>query len=87
MNAPIILGARPNYEECPIIHAGAIVAQILNSKVVHVEAGIRLFDLTMPEEIDFYTTSDFSNENLRRAGIAEENICFVGNVNLLVQLN
>lgn len=70
--------------------ACSIVAKKLNTRVTHVEAGIRSWDLTMPEEInrmvtdclaDFYfTTSEVANENLRKAGVAEENIYFVGNV-------
>lgn len=70
--------------------ACSIVAKKLNTKVAHVEAGIRSFDLTMPEEINrmvtdsitdyFFTTSEVANQNLRNAGVAEENISFVGNV-------
>jgi UDP-N-acetylglucosamine 2-epimerase (non-hydrolysing) len=70
--------------------ACALVAKKLNTKVAHVEAGIRSFDLTMPEEINrmvtdsitdfFFTTSEFANENLRKAGIPHEKIFFVGNV-------
>lgn len=70
--------------------ACAIVAKKLNTKVAHVEAGIRSFDLSMPEEINrmvtdsitdyFFTTSAFANENLLKSGIAAENIHFVGNV-------
>lgn len=70
--------------------ACAIVAKKLNTKVAHVEAGIRSFDLSMPEEINrmvtdsitdyFFTTSKFANENLVKTGIAAENIFFVGNV-------
>lgn len=70
--------------------ACSIVAKKLNTKVIHVEAGIRSFDLTMPEEINrmvtdsitdiFFTTSEQANINLRRAGIEEDRIKFVGNV-------
>lgn len=69
--------------------ACAIVAKKMHLKVVHVEAGIRSFDLSMPEEINrmvtdsitdfFYTTSGTANQNLRKAGVAEERIQFVGN--------
>ncbi len=69
--------------------ACAIAAQKLWVKVAHVEAGIRSGDWTMPEEINrlvtdsitnhFFTTSDVANANLRRAGVAEESIHFVGN--------
>jgi len=57
--------------------------------VAHVEAGIRSGDLTMPEEINrivtdalsnyFFTTSATANENLRRGGVADDRIFFVGN--------
>lgn len=70
--------------------ACSIVAKKQRTKVAHVEAGIRSWDLTMPEEInrmvtdclaDFYfTTSEVANCNLRNAGISEERIHFVGNV-------
>ena len=70
--------------------ACSITAKKLNTKVAHIEAGIRSFDLTMPEEINrmvtdsitdlFFTTSHFANENLRKAGVSEERIHFVGNV-------
>ncbi len=53
------------------------------------EGGIRSGDLTMPEEINrmvtdaitdyFFTTSETANENLRKAGIGDERIFFVGN--------
>ncbi|MGH7902450.1 MAG: non-hydrolyzing UDP-N-acetylglucosamine 2-epimerase [Thermodesulfobacteriota bacterium] len=58
--------------------------------VVHVEAGLRSFDRSMPEEInrivtdslsDFlFTTSQDANENLIKEGINPEKIFFVGNV-------
>ncbi len=69
--------------------ACSIVAKKLNIKVAHVEAGIRSYDMTMPEEINrmvtdsitdyFFTTSEVANQNLRKAGIAENSIFFVGN--------
>lgn len=69
--------------------ACTIVAKKLNTKVAHVEGGIRSFDLTMPEEINrivtdsladyFFTTSSTANENLRRQGIKDHQIFFVGN--------
>lgn len=69
--------------------ACAIAAQKLHIPVAHVEAGIRSGDWAMPEEINrmvtdaitnwFFTTSETANENLRRAGVADERIFFVGN--------
>lgn len=69
--------------------ACAIAAQKLGVPVAHVEAGIRSGDWTMPEEINrmvtdsitnyFFTTSEVANENLRRSGVSEERIFFVGN--------
>jgi UDP-N-acetylglucosamine 2-epimerase (non-hydrolysing) len=69
--------------------ACSIVAKKMNVKVAHVEAGIRSFDLTMPEEINrmvtdsitdyFFTTSETANKNLLMAGVNKENIFFVGN--------
>ena len=70
--------------------ACSIVAKKLCTKVAHVEAGIRSWDLTMPEEINrmvtdsladyFFTTSEVANANLRRCGVEENNLFFVGNV-------
>jgi len=70
--------------------ACSIVAKKLNTKVAHVEAGIRSFDLTMPEEINrmvtdsitdyFFTTSEVANANLIAQGINPAAIFFVGNV-------
>lgn len=69
--------------------ACAIVAKKLNTKVAHIEAGIRSGDLSMPEEINrmvtdaisdyFFTTSEVASGNLRSAGIADDRIFFVGN--------
>lgn len=70
--------------------ACSIVAKKLNTKVAHIEAGIRSFDLTMPEEINrmvtdcltdyFFTTSETANENLKKLGVPDNRIFFVGNV-------
>ncbi len=70
--------------------ACSIVAKKLNTKVAHVEAGIRSGDLTMPEEINrivtdaiadyFFTTTKQAGQNLKRIGVSENNIFFVGNV-------
>jgi UDP-N-acetylglucosamine 2-epimerase (non-hydrolysing) len=69
--------------------ACSIVAKKLQTKVAHVEAGIRSYDLTMPEEINrmvtdaitdyFFTTSSIANGNLERAGVGSDRIFFVGN--------
>ena len=69
--------------------ACSIAARKLGVPVAHVEGGIRSGDWTMPEEINrvvtdsitnwFFTTSETANENLRRAGITDDRIFFVGN--------
>ena len=58
--------------------ACSIVAKKLNTKVCHVEAGIRSWDLSMPEEINrmvtdaladyMFTTSEIANKNLLLQG-------------------
>ena len=63
--------------------ACSIVAKKLNTKVCHVEAGIRSWDLTMPEEINrmvtdsladyMFTTSEVANRNLVRQGASMMN--------------
>ncbi|MAO65724.1 MAG: UDP-N-acetylglucosamine 2-epimerase (non-hydrolyzing) [Balneola sp.] len=70
--------------------ACAITAQKMHIPVAHVEAGIRSGDWNMPEEINrlatdavtnyFFTTSDVANANLRKSGVEDERIFFVGNV-------
>ena len=80
--------------------ACAIAARKLRVPVAHVEAGIRSGDWTMPEEINrmvtdaitnwFFTTSEAANENLRKAGVNEDRIFFVGNTmidSLMANLN
>jgi len=66
------------------------VAVKLGVKLIHVEAGLRSFDRTMPEEINRLITDAISDllfcteqsgvDNLRREGVPEEKIHLVGNV-------
>jgi len=70
--------------------ATALVCSKLSIPVGHVEAGLRSFDRTMPEEINrmltdqiadiLFTPSQDGDENLLREGVAREKIHFVGNV-------
>jgi UDP-N-acetylglucosamine 2-epimerase (non-hydrolysing) len=70
--------------------ACALVAAKLGVFVAHVEAGLRSFDRTMPEEVNrvltdqisdlLFTTEESAAENLRVEGIAPDRIHFVGNV-------
>jgi UDP-N-acetylglucosamine 2-epimerase (non-hydrolysing) len=70
--------------------ACAIAAKKLCIAVAHVEAGLRSWDWTMPEEINrvvtdrisdlLFTPSRDADENLLREGIAADRLYFVGNV-------
>ena len=79
--------------------ACSVVAKKMGIEVAHVEAGLRSFDLSMPEEINrmvtdsisdyFFVTERAGIENLKKEGKSEERIFFVGHVmidNLLYQL-
>ena len=67
----------------------SLIAARLNIPIGHVEAGLRSFDLTMPEEInrivadrlssDFFITEPSAERNLRNEGIEAKKIHFVGN--------
>jgi len=69
--------------------ACSIAAKKLDIPVAHVEAGIRSGDRSMPEEINrmvtdsisdyFFTTTEWAGDQLRRTGVEEEQIFFVGN--------
>jgi UDP-N-acetylglucosamine 2-epimerase (non-hydrolysing) len=70
--------------------AAALVAAKANIPIAHVEAGLRSFDRAMPEEVNRIVTDVLSDylfvteksglENLRREGIPDERVFFVGNV-------
>jgi UDP-N-acetylglucosamine 2-epimerase (non-hydrolysing) len=70
--------------------ACSLVAVKLGVKVAHVEAGLRSFDRSMPEEINRLVTDAISDllfvsersgiENLKKEGVAESRIHFVGNI-------
>jgi UDP-N-acetylglucosamine 2-epimerase (non-hydrolysing) len=91
---PVVLERKPDlvlvYGDVNSTVAAALVCAKLLVKVGHVEAGLRSFDRTMPEEINrlltdqvsdlLFTPSKDGDENLAREGIAPEKIHFVGNV-------
>jgi UDP-N-acetylglucosamine 2-epimerase (non-hydrolysing) len=70
--------------------ACGLVAVKLGIQLVHVEAGLRSFDRSMPEEINriltdaisdlLFCTEESGPKNLRREGIADAKIHLVGNV-------
>lgn len=69
--------------------AATLVAVKLGIRIAHLEAGLRSFDRTMPEEINRIVADEFSDllflhsqeavDNLRAEGIADERMHFVGN--------
>jgi UDP-N-acetylglucosamine 2-epimerase (non-hydrolysing) len=70
--------------------ACTLVASKLGTKVAHLEAGLRSFDRSMPEEINrvvtdaladlLLTPSSDADENLKREGVAATRIVLVGNI-------
>ena len=90
---PVLEGRRPDLTivvgDVNSTLAASIVCAKLHLPVAHVEAGLRSFDRTMPEEINrvltdqlsalLFTTSPEARENLRREGIPPERVRFVGN--------
>lgn len=91
---PVLLERKPN---CVLVVgdvnstiACGLVAVKLGIRLAHVEAGLRSFDRTMPEEINRILTDRISDllfvtersgvENLRKEGIAEDKVFLIGNV-------
>ena len=70
--------------------ACALTAKKMGLKVAHIEAGLRSFDMRMPEEINrkltdaisdlLFVTEESGVRNLRAEGVAERKIFLVGNV-------
>jgi UDP-N-acetylglucosamine 2-epimerase (non-hydrolysing) len=91
---PVLLRERPDwvvvYGDVNSTMAAAIVAAKLEMRVAHVEAGLRSFDRTMPEEINRLITDRLANllltpsrdadAQLRAEGEPDDEIVFVGNV-------
>jgi len=91
---PVLLSTRPDVlvvvGDVNSTLAAALVSAKLGIRVAHVEAGLRSFDRSMPEEInrlltdaisDFlFVTEESGRENLLREGVAPHKIHFVGNV-------
>jgi UDP-N-acetylglucosamine 2-epimerase (non-hydrolysing) len=91
---PVIAKERPDwvlvYGDVNSTVAAALVASKLGVRVAHVEAGLRSYDRTMPEEINrivtdrladlLLTPSRDAGETLRAEGEPDEEIEFVGNV-------
>ncbi|HWM55111.1 MAG TPA: UDP-N-acetylglucosamine 2-epimerase (non-hydrolyzing) [Solirubrobacterales bacterium] len=90
---PVLLDERPDLVMVPgdvnSTLAAALTAAKLQIPVAHIESGLRSFDRTMPEELNrivadeiaehLFLHSDEAIENLRREGVAEERMHFVGN--------
>src|SRR5437867_7921060 len=91
---PVLLSTRPDLVlvvgDVNSTLAAALTAVKLGIPVAHVEAGLRSFDRTMPEEINrvltdaiadlLFVTEESGQQNLFREGIPHQRIHFVGNV-------
>jgi UDP-N-acetylglucosamine 2-epimerase (non-hydrolysing) len=91
---PVALEHRPDwvlvYGDVNSTAAAALVCSKIGVRLAHVEAGLRSGDRSMPEEINrlvtdrladlLLTPSPDADENLRREGIENDKIVFVGNV-------
>jgi UDP-N-acetylglucosamine 2-epimerase (non-hydrolysing) len=91
---PVVLENKPDYVlvvgDVNSTIACGLVAVKLGVKLIHVEAGLRSFDLTMPEEINRMLTDRISDllfvteqsgvDNLIKEGIDSQKVHFVGNV-------
>ena len=101
---PVLAARRPDWVvvvgDVNSTLACALVASKLCIRVAHVEAGLRSFDWTMPEEVNrvltdriaslLFTPSEDGDRNLAREGVSPDRIVRVGNVmidTLLMQLD
>jgi UDP-GlcNAc3NAcA epimerase len=90
----IVLNERP---DCVVVYgdtnstlAGALVAAKLHVPVYHIEAGLRSYNRSMPEEINrvltdhisqkLFVTSEVGIQNLRGEGIDDRKIFLVGDI-------
>jgi UDP-N-acetylglucosamine 2-epimerase (non-hydrolysing) len=90
---PVLVAERPDLVVVPgdvnSTLAAALTAVKMSIPVAHVEAGLRSFDLTMPEEVNRIVADRFASylflhseeaaENLRAEGIPPERAYLVGN--------
>jgi UDP-N-acetylglucosamine 2-epimerase (non-hydrolysing) len=90
---PVLAEARPDLVMVPgdvnSTLAAALTAVKMGFPLAHIEAGLRSFDRTMPEEVNRIVADEFSDhlfahcedavENLRAEGIAAERVHLVGN--------
>ncbi len=91
---PVVAKNKPDivlvYGDVNSTVATTLVCAKLGVRVGHVEAGLRSFDRTMPEEVNrlvtdqladlLFTPSEDGDENLRREGVSAKKIHRVGNV-------
>ena len=91
---PVVLQERPDwvlvYGDVNSTVAASLVCSKLQIKVAHIEAGLRSFDRSMPEELNrlitdqlsdlLFTPSEDANRNLQREGVATNKVHLVGNI-------
>jgi UDP-N-acetylglucosamine 2-epimerase (non-hydrolysing) len=94
-NVVVVVGDVNSTVACALVtkktscSAGACGSDFI-PKLAHVEAGLRSFDRSMPEEINriltdsiadyLFTTEESANQNLKQEGVPDNKIHFVGNV-------
>jgi UDP-N-acetylglucosamine 2-epimerase (non-hydrolysing) len=91
---PVVLDFKPDYVlvvgDVNSTIACGLVSVKLGVKLIHVEAGLRSFDRTMPEEINRVLTDQLSDllfvteqsgiDNLKQEGVNSDRVHLVGNV-------